>query len=628
MTVDDLVAAVMPTYAPPPELTVSQWAERHRRLPKSSASGGARWRNSTAPYLTEIQDAACDPSVRRLVIMGCHQSGKSEALHNAVGYWMEHDPSTVLWVMPSFEDAKRRSRGALADMIRSTPSLREIVRGRRAPRGAHETESTLLEKVYPGGSLILAGSGTPNSFAGVSARRAVADEFERFADLEEGAPDVLLQNRTSAFYDGLLVLISTPLLVDGKIDAQFKTTDQRRYHLTCPACGHVTWTAWRDPSRFHVTYAAHDPETARLVCPGCGARHDETARRVMVAAGRWQPTATPVTPTARGYHLPATIVTLGDVTLTRLVQKWLEANASGAAGLMSFITTSLAEPWEDRGGRVEPQALALRLEDYGTGIEVPAPAVCLTAGVDVQVNRVELQVIAWGPGSESWVVDVRSIPGDPMAPETLEAVLTALGERYAHASGHRLPIMLAAVDSGFLPDKVAYVLARRRPRQVWAVKGVGGRFGEPSILHEEKLDQQKPPTMLNVDGLKLEVHLGIEAETPGPGYMHLSRRVCDERYLAQLCAEQRRTKRRNGVSTLEWVELRAENHGLDTAVYARAGFRILWKKSGFRTVEALIEHYAKVIAETPVPGSEGGPAPAVAPSAPPRRVSRSSYLQR
>ena len=126
---DRLVAAVMPAFAPPPDLTVSEWAEQHRRLPASSPSAGARWSNATAPYLREIQDAATDPAVSRLVVMGCHQSGKSEALHNAVGYWLQHDPSTVLWVMPSFEDAKRRARGALADMIRSTPALRPVVRG-------------------------------------------------------------------------------------------------------------------------------------------------------------------------------------------------------------------------------------------------------------------------------------------------------------------------------------------------------------------------------------------------------------------------------------------------------------------------------------------------------------------
>src|SRR5688572_11606060 len=116
MTADDLVAAVMPTYAPPPALTVSQWAELHRRLPASSASRGARWSNATAPYLTEIQDAANDPDVRKLVVVGAHQTGKTESLLNAVGFWIEHDASTILWVLPSFDDAKRRSRGVIADM--------------------------------------------------------------------------------------------------------------------------------------------------------------------------------------------------------------------------------------------------------------------------------------------------------------------------------------------------------------------------------------------------------------------------------------------------------------------------------------------------------------------------------
>ncbi len=303
-----LIAAVMPAFDPPPDLTISQWAEAHRRLPASSPSRGARWNNATAPYLTEIQDAAGNPDVRRIVMMGAHQVGKSEAVHNAVGYWMQHDPSAILWLMPSFDDAKRRSRGALADMIRSTPSLRSIVRGRRAPRNAEsEAESTLLEKSYPGGSLILAGSGTPNSFAGISARRAIADEFERFAVLDEGDAATLLANRTSAFYDGLLVLLSTPLLVDGPIHAQFQSTDQRRYILRCESCEHEDFTTWSDPAHFRVVYKDRDPESARLECPQCGAQHDEPARRRLVAGGRWRPTATAIDPGARGYHVPAMI---------------------------------------------------------------------------------------------------------------------------------------------------------------------------------------------------------------------------------------------------------------------------------------------------------------------------------
>ncbi len=589
---DRLVAALMPHFAPPPDLTVSEWAERQRRLPAASAARGARWSNATAPYLVEIQDSLNDPDVRRLVVMGAHQAGKTEAVSNAIGYWITTDPSTVLYVLPSFEDAKRRSRGALADMIRTTPALRTLVRGRRAPRGEQDGESTLLEKQYPGGSLILAGSGTPNSFAGISARRAIADEFERFAELEEGAPDVLLANRTSSFYDGLVAFLSTPLLVDGKIHAQFQLTDQRRYFLRCEVCGCEAFTAWQDPAHFHVVYRDKDPQTARLACPSCGAGHDEAARRRLVAAGEWRPTAEPTDPAARGFHLPAMISTLGDVTLARLVQKWLTARASGPAALLSFVTTTLAEPWEDRGGRIQPHALTAKLEDYGAGIDAPAAVVCLTAGVDVQIDRFEVSVLGWGRGGESWVVDAHVVPGDPTSPDVHAALLAALDERYAHAAGHRLPVVLTCVDSGYLPEKVVYALAARRPRRIVAVKGIGGRFGEPSIL---KFDPRTPPATLNVDGLKLETALGLEMAAPGPGYLHLSRRVCDEEYLAQLCAEHRETKRRNGVATMVWIEDRVRNEALDTAVYARAALKLLTRLSGARTEDSMLAKMATVL---------------------------------
>lgn len=626
MNVSGLIGAVMPVFAPPPELTVSQWAEAHRRLPASSPSRGARWRNDTAPYLVEIMNAAADPNLRRLVVMGGSQTGKSEAVHCVVGYWIEHDPSTVLWIMPSFEDAKRRSRGAIADMIRTTPSLRGVVRGRRAPKDAHENESTLLEKVYPGGSLILAGSGTPNSFAGISARRTVADEYARFAELEEGAPDVLMENRSSAFYDAMNVYISTPLLVDDKMDAKFKRTDQRRYHLTCEGCGHEDYPTWQQEDHFHVVYTDRTPSTARLVCPACAHAHDEPARRRMVQAGRWQPTAESIDQ-SRGYHLPALISLLGDVTLERITAKWLAARAGGPDALLSFVTTVLAEPWEDRGGRVEPHALALRLEDYGQDIDAPTGVACVTAGIDVQIDRFELSVFGWGLGSECWVIDSRVIPGDPTSPEVQEVLLTVLDERFRHPTGVALPIIAACIDSGYLPDRVAYALAARRPRRLFAVKGIGGRFGEPSIL---KYDPRLPPVTLNIDGLKLETVLGLEMAKPKdgqscPGFFHLSRRCCDENFLAQLCAEHRETRRNKGVATMVWVEDRAENHALDCAVYGRAALKLLTKLSGLRTEEALLQIMASKLQ---LPALPPPATPQTSPSPTARRVGRSGYLRR
>lgn len=614
MRVDALVATVMSSFAPPPDLVVSQWAEAHRRLPASSAVKGARWSNDTAPYLIEIMDAACDPVVRRLVIMGASQTGKSEAIHNTVGYFIEHDPSTVLWVMPSFEDAKRRSRGALSDLIRSTPSLKAVVRGRRAPRGVQESESTMLEKVYPGGSLILAGSGTPNTFAGVSALRVIADDYERFARLDEGSPDVLLTNRTASFDNGLVVFISSPLLVDGLIHTQFKTTDQRRLHVPCLSCRFESWITWQDAKHFHVVYEGKDPRTARVMCPSCESRFDEPSRRRMVAAAWWRPTSE-ADPSARGYHVPVMISTLGDATLSRMTQKWLEARASGPAALMSFVTTNLAEPWEDRGARMEPQALMSRLESYGDDVDVPENAVGLTGAVDVQIDRMFVGVYGWGVGAECWVVDWREIPGDPLHPETQTALLSMLAETYRHVSGLRLPILLTAIDSGYLPDRVAYTLAAKRPRRIVAVKGIGGRFGEPSIL---KYDPRKPPALLNVDGLKLETALGLEMAVPGPGYLHLSRRVCDEVYLAGLVAEHRETKRRNGVATMVWVQDRPTNHPQDCAGYGRAALKLLARMAGARSEIALLDKLEKVQSEAirtmqPVGGEPLAPPAALPP---------------
>jgi phage terminase large subunit GpA-like protein len=115
------------------------------------------------------------------------------------------------------------------------------------------------------------------------------------------------------------------------------------------------------------------------------------------------------------------------------------------------------------------------------GVEVPAPVPVLTAGVDVQEDRFELQVIAWGPGDERWVVDWRSIPGNPKDPRRAPALLEALGRVATHTSGHQLPIHATCIDSGFATDEVYDFVLAHQARRIYATKGFAGRSGEPIV---------------------------------------------------------------------------------------------------------------------------------------------------
>lgn len=650
MSRDTLTSRWSEAAEPPPALTVSEWADATRLLPETSGARGAKWRTSTVPYLRGIMNAVHEPGVTKIAVMKCHQVGGSEALHNVVGYFIQHDPCPMLFVHPTAHVADEWSKERLADMVRSTPALAAVVREKRMPRSkGGEDGSTLQLKMFPGGFLALGGANTPNTFARRSVRVAIGDDVDRFPAVvgEEGDPADLLHNRTTSFYDGFSFLVSTPTIKGGRIDALYQRSDQRRFVVTCPDCGFESWMTWSDPKHFHVGFDDRNPETARLECPspehgGCGVHlYEPDRRQIIQAAGMrpdygWRSTAEAKDRGVVGFHLPAMCSTLGSVTLQTLVEKWFSARERGKESLRVFINTALAEGWEDRSARMDSHALIGRREDYGDGVEVPQPAVVLTAGVDVQNDRFELSVVAWGPGNERWLVDYRVVPGDPKQAETRTALVEALTRRYRHASGHQLPIYATCVDTGYATEEMYDFVLAYQARRIYATKGFAGKSGEPIVgkAAEKRHGRNPRPVRLypiNVDDAKAEVMNSLSLAAPGPGYMHFPTHLetVHEEYFASLCAEHRETRyNKAGVAThFVWVLDRDRNEALDTAVLTLAAFKLL---------NPNVRQMADALAATPVPSGpapdHGGAPPSSAPPTSPapqgRRVGRSSYLTR
>ncbi len=611
-------------WAPRVKLTVSEWADRYRRLPETSAARGARWRTATAPYLAGIMNAILEPGVKKVACIACAQVGKTESLLNMVGYSIAHAPSPMLIVPPTFGDAERFSKGRLSDMIRTTPELRRLVTDRRVPSKDERAESTILLKQFPGGFLALGGANTPNTFAAISVQLAIGDDVDRWPVLQdEGDPADLLMNRVRTFHDGRAVYVSTPTLKGGRIDTLYSMSDQRRYFVACPRCGHEDWITWSDKTRFRVTFDDRDAATATIECPTCEARHGEAARRAMIARGEWRPTAEPKEAGLVGFHVPGMLSPW--VSLKDLVAEFLAARAKGIESFRVFVNTVLGEAWEERGARVEAHTLRSRVEDYGVNVYVPAGALCLTAGVDVQADRFEIQVIGWGLAEERWVIDTSIVPGDPKRAETQAALLEALGERYRHETGHMLPIHATCIDSGYATEEIYDFVLAHQVRRIFATKGFAGRTGEPIVgkPSEKKYGRRPRPVRLypiNVDDAKREILNSLTLVSPGPGYCHFPPTV-DEEYFAQLCAEHKETRyNKAGIAThTVWVQNRERNEALDTQVLALAAFRILRPN---------LLHYAAILAQTPPGGGPqssggGGAAPATQ-----RRVGRSGYLGR
>lgn len=171
----DLFKKIAIVLAPPPKLTVSQWADKYRRLSKESSAEPGQWRTDRAPYQREIMDSINDPEVETVVVMSSAQVGKTEILLNTIGYFMDYDPSPIMMVMPTLDLAEAYSKDRLAPMLRDTPALKDKVKDARS----RNSNNTLLHKKFPGGHITLVGANSPSSLASRPIRILLADEVIR-----------------------------------------------------------------------------------------------------------------------------------------------------------------------------------------------------------------------------------------------------------------------------------------------------------------------------------------------------------------------------------------------------------------------------------------------------------------
>jgi phage terminase large subunit GpA-like protein len=356
--------SVFAAFRPPLRLSAVEFAEEHLHLPEAGASRGAKWRAETCPYVPGILRAATEEKgVRRISIKKGAQEGLTTAMLALVAHLLANRPTPVLWVTPTTRQAMDFAKGPLADVLRRTPALSGIV---DAPRKRGEPGSSLLVKLAPGGgSLILAGGNSPNSFAAISTRVTVMDDADRVpaAVSEEGDPVHLITARTTAWPDALCIFLSTPVLANGRIETLYRDSDRRKWFVTCPRCGAADYTTFSDEAHWFVKFDNHDPRTARLRCPRCSYDVGERERMAVVRGGEWRPTATPAVPGHVGFEVWNSLSPF--VSLEQMTEKFLTANAAGPRALREVLALHFACGWkEEADSAVSESDLIARAEDF------------------------------------------------------------------------------------------------------------------------------------------------------------------------------------------------------------------------------------------------------------------------
>lgn len=459
-------------------------------------------------------------------------------------------------------------------MLRDTPCLSDLVKEARS----RDSGNTILMKSFPGGSIAVAGANAPTGLAGRPRRVVLLDEIDRYpiSAGTEGDPCLLAERRTESFWNAVIVKTSTPTIKGiSRIESEFLQTDQRKWFCPCPRCGHYQVLTWSQ-----IKWPDHEPEKAYYLCsnPDCAAQLTDTDRVTMIRTGEWRATA-PFTG-KRGYHLSGLYSPFKHKRgfknrLHQMVAGFLEAKATGRESMKTWVNTFLAETWEDEAETISSDPLFNRREQYIH--PVPAGVLCLTAGVDVQDNRLECELVGWGIGEESWGIEYKVFHGSPAEPTVWNQLNEWLSIRRTHESGASLSVAACAVDSGAHTKRVYDFCRGKEVRRIYAVKGSSSP-GMPLISRPRKPTAQI--TMFNVgtDTAKEIIYGRLKLKDFGPGFMHFTKSResgYDEEYFRMLVSEKVSMRFRMGQRIKVWEKTRDRNEALDVRVYATAAMAIL-----------------------------------------------------
>jgi phage terminase large subunit GpA-like protein len=559
----------MARMAPPPRLLPSEWAERSVYVPVGNAIPGLI-RFDNAPYQREPLDMTINPDCHRITLMWGAQVGKTMLALCAQAYRIEQRPSSQIMMQPSQGDLETWLETKFNPLVEANDKLRALI---AKPRGRDGVNNQKM-KSYPGGFIMFSWSGSPKTMRGRSAPFVVCDETDGYDRTHEGHPVGLLWQRAATFGDQrLLMEISTPTIKGGSwIEAAHNQGDGRRFHVPCPHCGESQPLEWAQVRWDKAEDGTHLPESAGYVCTGCGKEWADHERIGAIRRGSWV-AQRPFRGHA-SYHLSELYSCFRK--LSDIVQSFLDKKAAG--DVQTFVNVSLAETWEEEGDQVESSTLIARAEAFAA--PAPAGVAVITAGVDMQADRLEVEVVGWGLGEESWSIDYRVLWGDPMRPEVWSALDDLLDETFEHEVGAKLGISAACLDTGGTEGmtQAAYEYARGGGRRrLFAIKGVGG-WGRPVVGPPARRRGRRVRAVdifpVGVDEAKMIVSQRWRVEEQGPGYCHIPLDRSPE-WAEQATAEALRRRVVKGFTRREWHKTRDRNEALDCRVYAYAALKIL-----------------------------------------------------
>ena len=549
----------------------SEWAESNVVIPAgNSRPGPISFRD--APFQKTILDAIVDPQVQRITIKSAAQIGKTMIALCVLGYYTDEKPMSQMFMQPTETDMKKWLSTKFDPMLEANPRLSDLY---APPRGREGTNNRIM-KDFRGGHLVLAWAGSSNTQRGISAPIIVCDEVDGYEYSEEGHPVDLLWRRSATFGEKRKLLeLSTPTVIhESRIDDAYMQGDMRQYQVVCSECSQDWFFDWAD-----VKYDKTDASSAKIHCPNCDMGYADTERIRLIRyaeqdGGGWK--AQSESKGHQSYHLSALHSPLQ--RLQDIVQVYLDAEGDGAK-LATFFNTCMGETYEKTGETADAHDLESRCEDYAA--PVPKEVKILTAGIDVQKDRLECEIVGWAKDDESWNIAYEVFHGDTnnVNDKCYRDLWGFLQRGFDYEDGGRMFIESAAIDTGFNTLCIYQFVRNRQGNipQLHAIKGQGG--WEIEVLKGTK------PTMtykgyrpakfnIAVDILKRVLMNQLNLTMKGAGYCHFPMERADDDYFHQLTSEVLMYNPRTGKRKWEEKNPNDPNEALDCRIYAYAALHI------------------------------------------------------
>lgn len=447
---------------PPARLRTSDWLQKNIRLPEdvSAVPGPIKL---TKPQI-EIADAIGDPAFERITVVKPVRVGFTTLLSGVIGSFVANEPSPILALLPTEADARDYMVSDLEPIFAASPALAGLL-----GNDDSENRNTLLSRRFPGGSLKIVAAKAPRNLRRHNVRILLIDEADAMDPTAEGNPLTLAERRTLSFANRKIIIGSTPLIEEtSNVLRSYAASDQRIFEVCCPECGSYFELLWA-----HIKWDDGKPKTAECHPPCCGVPLAEKHKLAMVEQGRFRATMPDVKGHA-GFRMNALISNLRNASWGRLAAEFL-AKKDDPAELQVFVNTILAEGWKGSAEEVSETDLASRVEPFGLN-NIPVEVLAVTAGVDVQDDRLEITFAGWTRRNEILVLGHDVIWGSPDDDTTWQEFEALSRTTWAHPLGGQIAIAAMVIDSGDgdWTEKVYGYCFPRMSRRIMAGKGVSG----------------------------------------------------------------------------------------------------------------------------------------------------------